>query len=67
MLDHLSPEIRHLALMLLVAVCGYVAAEVLPVVDANPLLVGLAGAAITAVIAWATPLTRQYGLFKAAG
>lgn len=62
MLDKLTPEMRHLALMLIVAVTGYVLAEVIPAVDASPLTIGLAGVLCTAVLAWATPLTRQYGI-----
>jgi hypothetical protein len=62
MLDKMPAEARHLALMLIVAVSGYVLAEVIPVIDASPLTIGLAGVAATAVLAWATPLTRQYGI-----
>lgn len=61
MLDKLNPELRHLILMLLVPVLGYLSATVVPSLD-DPMWAGLAGVALTALIAYFTPLTRQYGV-----
>ena len=61
MLDRLSPELRHLILMLLVPVLGYISAQVVPAWISDPVLAGLAGVVLTALIAYFTPLTRQYG------
>jgi hypothetical protein len=62
MLDKLPAELRHLTLMVIVAIGGFITAEVLPTIKDNPLVVGLAGVIITAVLAWATPLVRAYGV-----
>jgi hypothetical protein len=62
MLDKLPPELRHLVLMLLVPVLGYVSAQVVPAWISDPVLAGLAGVVLTALIAYFTPLTRQYGV-----
>lgn len=62
MLDRLSPELRHLILMLLVPVLGYLSAELVPAWISDPILAGLAGVVLTALIAYFTPLTRQYGI-----
>lgn len=62
MLDRLSPELRHLILMLLVPVLGYLSAELVPAWISDPILAGLAGVVLTALIAYFTPLTRQYGV-----
>lgn len=62
MLDRLSPELRHLILMLLVPVLGYLSAELIPAWISDPILAGLAGVVLTALIAYFTPLTRQYGV-----
>lgn len=62
MLDRLSPEVRHLILMLMVPVLGYISAEVVPAWISDPVLAGLAGVVLTALIAYFTPLTRQYGV-----
>lgn len=63
MLDHLTPLARHLALLLLAAVLTWAAVDLVPWLDtqhwpAAPLVSVL----VTAVLAWATPLTRQYGV-----
>jgi hypothetical protein len=60
MLDRLSPEARHLALILITAAAGY-GLTFIPTLDVHPALVGLGAVLITAVLAWATPLTKQYG------
>ena len=61
MLDALSPEARHLALLLLGALLAWGTATV-PALGWDPLLASLAGAFLTAALAWFTPLTRQYGI-----
>ena len=61
MLDKLSPEARHLALLLIAALLAWATATI-PALGWHPALASLAGAFITAGIAWATPLTRQYGV-----
>ena len=67
-MDRLSPELRHLILMLMVPVLGYISAEVVPAWISDPVLAGLAGVVLTALIAYFTPLTRQYGVgFDKAG
>jgi hypothetical protein len=60
MLDRLSPEARHLSLMLITAAAGY-GLTFIPTLDLHPALVGLGAVLITAVLAWSTPLTKQYG------
>lgn len=61
MLDKLSPEARHLALLLIGAALAWATATI-PALGWDPMLASLAGAFVTAGIAWATPLTRQYGV-----
>lgn len=62
MLDKLPPEARHLVLMLLVPVLAYVASDVVPQLGIHPLLAGLVGVVLAQLIAYFTPLTRQYGI-----
>jgi hypothetical protein len=62
MLDRLPAQYRHLILMVLVPLLGYVAAQVVPALDIHPLLAGAIGVVLTEVLAWLTPLTRQYGV-----
>ena len=62
MLDRLSPELRHIILMLLVPVLGYASSQIVPAWISDPVLAGLAGVVLTALIAYFTPLTRQYGV-----
>lgn len=61
MLDRLDPQLRHFILMLLVPVLGYIAAEVVPSLGLHPLVAGFAGVVLAQLIAYVTPLTRQYG------
>ena len=61
MLDRLNPELRQLILILLVPVLGFLSAELVPAID-NPLLAGLTGVVLTALLAYFTPLVRQYGV-----
>ena len=60
MLDRLSPEARHLLLLLIGALIAWASAE-LPT-RLEPLPASLLGAFTTVALAWLTPLTRQYGI-----
>jgi H+/Cl- antiporter ClcA len=60
MLDKLSPEMRHLSLIVMVVILSW-AASTIPQLDLNPLIAPLAGGLVTALLAYFTPLTRQYG------
>lgn len=62
MLDKLPPEARHLILMLLVPLLAYLASDVVPALDVHPLIAGLVGVVLAQLIAYFTPLTRQYGV-----
>lgn len=61
MLDKLTPELRHVLLLVLVPLLGYAAATVVPAID-NAALAGAAGVVLAALLAYFTPLTRQYGV-----
>ena len=63
MLDKLSAEQRHLALLLIAAALAWLSANI-PNFDIDPLGASLIGALVTAAIAYVTPLTRQYGVGK---
>jgi hypothetical protein len=63
MLDRLPALLRHAALVALAAVLG-VAVEALPSLDLDPVLASIVGAVLTLLVAWVTPLTRQYGIGK---
>ena len=60
MLDKLSPEARHLMLLLIGAVIAWSSTELPTKLD--PLAASLLGAITTAALAWLTPITRQYGI-----
>lgn len=62
MLDKLPAQWRHLALMLLVPVLAYVASDVVPQLGIHPMVAGLLGVVLAQLIAYFTPLTRQYGI-----
>lgn len=64
MLDRLPPELRHLVLMLMVPLLGYLADKAVPAWIPDPVVAGLVGVVLTALIAYFTPLTRQYGVGK---
>lgn len=61
MIDRLSPEARHVSLLLIGAALTWLVVE-LPGLEVNPLLASLVGAIATAALAYLTPLTRQYGI-----
>ena len=63
MLDKLPPAYRHLGLILIVVVLTW-CADTIPQVEIHPLVVPLLGALVTALLAYFTPLTRQYGVGK---
>lgn len=63
MLDKLNPEARHLVLILIVVALTWLAASI-PALNLDPLWAPLAGGAVTALLAYFTPLTRQYGVGK---
>ena len=60
MLYKLSPEARHLVLLLIGGLIAWASTE-LPT-RLEPLPASLLGAFTTVALAWLTPLTRQYGL-----
>ena len=60
MLDKLSPEARHLVLLLIGGLIAWASTE-LPT-RLEPLPASLLGAFTTVALAWLTPITRQYGL-----
>ena len=63
MLDKLSAEQRHLALLLIGAALAWLSTNI-PNLDVDPLGASLIGALATAALAYVTPLTRQYGMGK---
>ncbi|CAB4185963.1 hypothetical protein UFOVP1504_13 [uncultured Caudovirales phage] len=63
MLDRLTAEQRHLALLLIGAALAWLSTE-LPGLDVDPLSASLIGALATAALAYLTPLTKQYGVGK---
>jgi hypothetical protein len=64
-LDQLPAPWRHLIFAVAPIVLGWVASDVVPFVQGkNPLAAYLIGALVTALTAWVTPLTRQYGVGK---
>ena len=64
MLDKLSAENRHIILILIVVVLTWAAATI-PALDLDPIWAPLAGGVVTALLAYFTPLTRQYGVGSA--
>lgn len=61
MLDKLPPAVRHFSLMLIAALLAW-GVDTLPRLNIDPILASLCGAVLTMVIAYVTPLTRQYGV-----
>ena len=60
MLDKLSPEARHLMLLLIGAGIAWASTELPTKLD--PLAASLLGALTTAALAGLTPITKQYGI-----
>lgn len=48
--------------MLMVPLLGYLADKAVPAWIPDPIIAGLVGVALTTLIAYFTPLTRQYGV-----
>ena len=64
MLDTMKASERHLILMVMVAVLTF-GLTAIPQLGLDPLLAGLGGVVITALLAYFTPLTKQYGVGSA--
>ena len=64
MLDAMKPNERHLIFMVMVAVLTF-GLTAIPQLVLDPLLAGLGGVVITALLAYFTPLTKQYGVGSA--
>ena len=64
MLDKLSAENRHIVLILIVVVLTWAAATI-PALNLDPIWAPLAGGVVAALLAYFTPLTRQYGVGSA--
>jgi hypothetical protein len=60
MLDKLSPATRHLALLALAAVLSFLATNI-NMLGLPEGVKAAAGPALAWLIAWVTPLTKQYG------
>ena len=60
MLDRFPPAVRHLLLMLLAAVLTWLSMDFVPNITGPLAAVG--GAVVSILLAWVTPLTRQYGV-----
>jgi hypothetical protein len=56
------PLLKHLALLVLPVLLGWVSADLLPVLRDQFPQWALIWAAIAQSVLWATPLTRQYGI-----
>jgi hypothetical protein len=62
MLDKLKPALRHLALLAIAAVLTVVGNDVIPALKDQAGIASVVGALLTLLIAYVTPLTRQYGV-----
>jgi hypothetical protein len=61
MLDKLPAEVRHFTLMLISALLAW-GIDSVPSFDLNPAVAGFIGVILTQILAFVTPLTRQYGI-----
>ena len=61
MLDRLSPQLRHLALMLLAAALTWAGTDLVPWLSAHDGWGPIVGTLAGGIVAWTLPLTRQYG------
>lgn len=64
MLDKLPPMLRHLVLMLAAALLSWAGTDLVPWLNGQPGWGALAGVFTAALIAYLTPLVKQYGLFQ---
>lgn len=62
MLDRLSPQLRHLLLMLLAAVLTWASTDLVPWLSGHDGWGPIVGTLTGAVLAYVLPLTRQYGV-----
>ena len=60
MLDLFTPAVRHLCLMLLAALLTWASQEFVP--HLTGIYGAAAGTLVAILLAWVTPLTRQYGV-----
>lgn len=65
MLDSLPPMVRHLLLMLAATLLAWAGTDLVPWLEARPGVGAVAAALVTAAVAYATPLVRQYGVGSA--
>ena len=65
MLDRLSPQLRHLALMLLAAGLTWAGTDLVPWLSAHDGWGPVVGTLVGGALAWLLPITRQYGAFSA--
>lgn len=61
MLDNLSPAVRHAIIGLAAAILAYATNEYMNW-GLDPSLYPVIGAALTILVLWITPLSRQYGV-----
>lgn len=66
MLDRLSPELRHVLIMLIAAILGWASDNVLNF-GLPPLVASLFGVVVGTLLLYVTPLTRKYGFGKDPG
>ncbi len=62
MLDKFAPHVRHLLLLLLAGALTWAGTDLVPFLKEQEGIAQVAGVAVTMLIAWLTPLTRQYGV-----
>jgi len=62
MLDRYAPLVRHLALLILMAVLTWAGTELVPSLQDQGGAAAIIAALLTAALAYFTPLTRQYGV-----
>jgi hypothetical protein len=60
LLDKIPPALRHLLFALVASALTWASNEYVP--HLNGPVAAVAGAAVTILLAWVTPLTRQYGV-----
>lgn len=63
MLDRLPSESRHIIIMLMAALFGWVGDNITGF-GLSPIIASLLGVVVATGILWVTPLTRQYGVGK---
>lgn len=66
-LDGLPPFLRHLILMMLATLLSWAGSDLVPLLNGHPGWGALAGTLLVAILAWVTPMTRQYGVGARSG